>query len=66
MDDRAVIRSFETGRRRWIASAIFAAFLIAVLIWVVASGFRSRRISAGANALTRPVVDHPRQSGPAP
>ncbi|HXI56140.1 MAG TPA: hypothetical protein VNO55_08780 [Polyangia bacterium] len=63
MDDRAVIRSFETGRRRWIAAAIFAAFLIAVLIWVVGSGFRGRRISAGANALTKPVVDDPRHPG---
>jgi hypothetical protein len=59
MDDRAVIRSFETGRRRWIAAAIFAAFLIAVLIWVVGSGFRGRRISSGAEALTKPVVNDP-------
>jgi len=52
MDEREVMRTFETGSARWILAAVVAAFLVAALIWAVASGFRGQRIATGAEALT--------------
>jgi hypothetical protein len=70
--DRDVMRSFQTisNRRVMVALAFIAAFL-AVVIGLLVSGFRDRRISRGAAAVTNPAIPAevprtPAKSPPAP
>ncbi|HEX3696140.1 MAG TPA: hypothetical protein VH374_12220 [Polyangia bacterium] len=53
------MRSFEKGRGTWIVVALLAVALVAILIGVVASGFRGRHVSRNAAALTEPRHNSP-------
>ena len=66
MNDRAVIRSFETGQGKRLAVLALAIAVLALVIGVVALGFRHRHISRGADALMRaePAAVHDARSFP--
>jgi hypothetical protein len=57
MDDRAIIRSFESGfDKRVIALTIVAILVVLGLVAVVVRGFHGRDISQGASAMTKAVA----------
>jgi hypothetical protein len=53
MNDRAVIRSFETGQGKRLAILALAVAILALVIGVVAFGFRDRHITRNADALMK-------------
>ena len=53
MNDRAVIRSFETGQGKRLAILALAVAVLALVIGVVAFGFRGRHITRNADALLK-------------
>lgn len=52
MNDRAIIRSFETGWGRRVAILAAVIAVLALLLGVVIYGFRDRRIRRNTDALT--------------
>jgi hypothetical protein len=54
MNDRAIIRSFETGQGRRLAILAVAVAILALVIGLVAFGFRGRHITRNTDALTQP------------
>jgi hypothetical protein len=56
MNDRALIRTFETGRGRRIAILAVAVMVFAIVIAAVVTGFHGVRVRRSASALTRPAV----------
>jgi hypothetical protein len=66
MNDRALIRSFEKGRGTWMVVVLLAVAAVAILIGVVASGFKGRHISRNAAALTEPLDNSPQPAAPTP
>jgi CHASE2 domain-containing sensor protein len=53
MNDRAVIRSFETGQGKRLAILAIAIAVLALVIGVVALGFHNRHITRSTDALIR-------------
>lgn len=53
MNDRAIIRSFETGQGKRLAILALAVAVLALVIGVVAFGFRDRHITRNAAALMK-------------
>jgi hypothetical protein len=57
MDDRAIIRSFESGfDRRVIALTVVAIVVVLGLVALVVRGFHGRDIQQGASAITNAVT----------
>jgi hypothetical protein len=61
----------HTGRGRWVIGLLVAALVVVAVILTVASGFRDRRISRNAAAMTEQVTAPvkpavPRSGGEAP
>jgi len=54
MNDRAIIRSFETGMGRRVAILCAVVVLLALVLGAVVYGFRGRGIRRNTDALTRP------------
>jgi len=56
MDDRAVMRSFETGRGRRVAALVVALVVVAVVVGFVIKGFGSKPdAQGGAKVLSDPI-----------
>ncbi len=54
-NDRAVIRSLETGLGRRVGWLVMALVVVGVVVFGVMRGFHGRKISAGADAITAPL-----------
>jgi hypothetical protein len=64
MNDRAIIRSFESGfNKKIVAMTVLAVAVVLALIALVAGSFRGRDISGAASALTK--ANTPAQTAPA-
>ena len=58
MDDKAIIRSFESGfDKRVIAVVVVAILVVLALVGVVVRGFKGNDISQGASALSPAKVE---------
>jgi hypothetical protein len=58
MDDKAIIRSFESGfNMRIVVGTILAVVVVLGLIFFVARSFKGRDIHGGAAALTDPSTE---------
>jgi hypothetical protein len=53
MNDRAVIRSFETGQGKRLAILVVAIAVLALVLGFVVIGFRDRHIPRSTDALMR-------------
>ena len=57
MDDRAVMRSFETGRGRRVAALVVALVVVGVVVGFVTRGFKKAPDAAGgAKVLSDPIT----------
>jgi hypothetical protein len=57
MDDRDIIRSFESvSNKRVVVIVALVLIVVAVVIGVVVSGFRGQQIKGGAEAVTKTGV----------
>jgi hypothetical protein len=60
MDDRDVIRSFETvSNKKVVLVVALVVAVVAGVIGVVVSGFRGEDVPQGAEAVTKPLVPAP-------
>lgn len=71
MDDKAIIRSFESGfNKRIIAMTVLAVVVVVGLLVYVARGFKGQDTSRGAEALTPKTLETnsqpPAKTPPAP
>jgi hypothetical protein len=58
MDDKAIIRSFESGFDKRVIALTVAAILVVVgLVVYVARGFKGHDASKGAEVLSPPTVE---------
>ncbi|MDB4981441.1 MAG: hypothetical protein JWM82_2193 [Myxococcales bacterium] len=58
-NDRAVIRSLETGLGRRVGLLVAALVVVAIVVFGVMRGFHGRKISAGADAMIKAPVTAP-------
>jgi hypothetical protein len=66
MDDRAVIRTLETGLGKRVALLVLALVVIAVVVGVVISGFHGKRVEKSADALTTHAAEPASPATPQP
>jgi len=58
MDDKAIIRSFESGfDKRAVAITVFAILVVISLVFAVVRGFKGHDVSKNASALAAPKVE---------